>query len=1063
MIKTKQLISFFVVAVILFSTQIMFAQTTASLNGVVTDQNGNPLPGANIIAVHQPSGTQYGTSSREDGRYNLTGLRVGGPYRVTVSYVGYTSQTEEGFNLALSQDLRVDFKLPEQAVELSGVTVTAERSAVLSAARTGAALNVSNKQIQEIPTTSRSFQNFAKLSPLVDGTGLGTAGRSSRYNNVQIDGTQYNDLFGLGSTGTPGGQTGTNPISLDAIDQFQVVIAPYDVRQSGFTGGGINAITKSGTNRFSGSVYFYGRNQDLVGKWKADNVEAKKLDEFKEYQTGFRLGGPVISDKLFFFVNGELTGAPSPYPNLSLISGFGGKSVEEIKALGDQFKQALATKGFNAGNYSDVTLEQPSTKLFIRFDYNLSENHKLTLRHNFVDASQDKFYNYRATNRLLFDTQPYKISDNTNSTVLQLNSTFGNNMSNELLLGYTIIRDQRKGISAASPEVQINELNRTFQMFAGPDRFSSANKLDQDIFEFTDNFSIYAGKHTFTFGTHNEFFKFSNLFARSAFGYYIYNSIQDFLNDKVSYYQRVYSRKGDPRDPNAIPAAEFSVMQFGFYAQDEWTATPQLKVTYGLRVDIPTFPDKPDANPLVPQYFPGYQTDRIPSGNLLWSPRLGFNYDISGDRTTQIRGGVGIFTGRIPYVWMSNNFGNSGTLMAEVNNASGQTLPFRADPYNQYIAGDPGTGAPKLRSEIDLVDPNLKLPQLLRYNLGVDHQLPYGFIGTVEFLYSKNINEMLYRKVNLKPVVGTVPSLNGAHDGRNYFGGTNSGDNNFFDVLELYNTTGGYQYNLVFQIQRSVLEGFSVNAGYTYGRAKDRNSLNSSQAQSQMRYNPIDMDPNNPALTTSQWEIRNRVYASVAFTHSFFENAPTTIALFYNGQTGRPFSYIVYGDLNNDGFDQNDLFYIPKNNSEILLGSISNGQFVANQQMYNDLNSFINNNDYLKEHRGQIAERNAANDPWQEYLDLRVTQDIPDLWGMGRFQLSLDILNFLNLLNPEWGVNKYSGLGTYTIVSLRGRVTYNGIPNVPVYSFSKPTNNTPFSVSDISSRWRLQIGLRYSI
>lgn len=418
---------------------------------------------------------------------------------------------------------------------------------------------------------------------------------------------------------------------------------------------------------------------------------------------------------------------------------------------------------------------------------------------------------------------------------------------------------------------------------------------------------------------------------------------------------------------------------------------------------------------------------------------------------------------------MSNNFGNAGTFLAEVRN-SGTGLLFRADPYNQYIAGDPGTGAARLQSEINMVDPDLKLPQLLRFNVGVDQQLPFGFVGTFEVLYSKNMNEMLYRKVNLNPPIAKVSVIGTGLDGRPIYGGTNTGGGNFFDVLELYNTSSGYQYNLVFQIQRNVLRGISVNAGYTYGQAKDKNSLNSSQAQSQMRYNPIDIDPNNPKLTTSQWEIEHRVFASVSYTNEFFKNAPTTISLFYNGQSGAPYSYIVYGDLNNDGFDQNDLFYIPRNKSEILLGSIVNKQYVpASAKMYDELEAFIQNDEYLSANRGKIAERNGAKEPWQQYLDLRVTQDIPDLWGLGRFQLSIDILNVLNLINPEWGKVETVGSSTYRIVTYQGRVDQNGNVNSnpalntrPVYTFSKPNNNKAAQVSDLASRWRMQIGLRYS-
>ncbi len=1066
-LSTKKFFVFFFF--MFLSPVLLYGQgiTTAAMNGVVTDKDGNPLAGATVIAQHIPSGTDFGTTTRPDGKFNLLNLRVGGPYTVKVTFIGYKTQIQENINLALGQNLKIDFKLPEQEVELSGVTVVAEKSAVLSQARTGAAQNVSLKEIDALPTTTRSFQNFAKLSPLFSGSNLSAAGRKSSYNNIQIDGTQYNDLFGLGSTGTPGGQSNVNPISLDAIREFQVSVAPYDVKMSGFTGGGINAITRSGTNDYSGSVYLFGRNQDFVGK-NPNNGESDYPD-FKDYQYGFRVGGPIIKDKLFFFVNGELTTNNQPMSQFPLISGFGGKTVAELKAYADQMKSALAAKGMNAGNYDQITFEQPSTKLFFRFDYNLAENHQLTLHYNLVDASKDIYYNTRSSSTLLFDTQPYKMKNTTNNVVAQLNSTFGNDMSNELIAGFTSIRDKRHGKTADAPEVRITELNGTFVMFAGPDRYSSANSLDQDIFEVTDNFSYYYGDHTFTVGTHNEFFSFKNLFVRSAFGYYQYSSIDNFINDLPSSYQRVYSRGGDP-------AAQFSVAQFGFYVQDEWLVLPQLKVNIGLRLDIPTFPDSPANNDSVSKYFAGYDTENIPSGNLLFSPRIGFNWDVFENRTTQVRGGVGIFTGRVPYVWLSNNFGNTGTTLAEVGYAGGGLkLPFIADPNNQYVAGDPrvtngALGAAILKSEIDLADPDLKLPQLLRFNFAVDQQLPEDVVGTVEFLYSKTMNDMIYRKLNIKPSTATMPV-----DGRPIYGGTDSKNNNFYDVLELYNTSDGYQYDLVFQVQRNVARGLSFNAGYKYEVAKDRNSVASSQAQSQMNYNGIDIDPNNPKLTTSSYEVPNRIYASVSYTNEFFEGAPTTISLFYNGQNGSPYSWTVSGDLNNDGFTYNDLFYVPRDNSEILLVQKNNSatsdilytdksgnKYVkASDANYSDLEGFIQNNDYLSSHRGQIAERNAAKEPWRNYFDLRITQDVPDFLGFGHFQVSLDILNVLNLLNKEWGRVEYYPY-SYYVVTYLSKINYNNTANTPIYTFSKPTNNTPFSYDDLLSRWQMQLGIRYS-
>jgi hypothetical protein len=1027
-------------------TAIAFGQgsTTASLNGSVVDQDGNPLPGANIIALHQPTGTQYGTTSRLDGNFSIMGLRVGGPYEITVSFVGYQSQKQENVTLELSQNLKIDFILPSEDIELSTITVSAERNAILSEARTGASQHVSAKDIEEIPTINRQFQDFSKLAPQFSGANSSAAGRNNRYNNIQIDGTQYNDLFGLGSSGTPGGQVNTAPISLDAIQEFQVVIAPYDVRMGGFTGGGINAITKSGTNKFSGSVYGFGRNESLVGNagFLDDN---KEFAEFSEYQYGINVGGPIIKNELFFFVSGELTERSQPFSNTSLSTA--------NTAAADRMASILRNKyGYDPGNYNTLDAEQPSNKLFIRFDYNISKDHNLTLRHNFVDAERDFILNRGNSSRLAFSTSNYNINSSTNSTVAQLTSTFGNSMSNELILGFTTIRDRRAGISGPLPQIEVDEGSLT--LYAGPDRFSSANELDQDIFEITNNFTYVTGNHTITFGTHNEFFSFRNLFIRSFFGYYTFDSIDDLDAGLPSFYQRNFSRTSDPKQ-----AAEFSVNQFGFYVQDEWAVMPNLKLTAGIRLDIPMLPDTPARNDSVSKYFSGVSTETVPDGNLLISPRLGFNWDVLGDRTTQIRGGVGIFTGRIPYVWMSNNYGNTGTLYAEVRGSDYTALGFSGDPNNQPGVGDPGTGSPNLRSEVNLVDEDFKFPQILRFNAAVDRQLPYGFIGTIELLYSKSVNDLVYQKLNLQDPDPANPTI--VDDGRTLYGGTNSGSGNFFDVLELTNTDEGYQFNATVQLQRRVERGISTNLAYTYGKAEDVNSVLSSQARSQMRYNAIDNNPNAPAATTSSFEVKHRIMASIAYTHEFFQDAPTTISLFYNGQSGEPFSYTVDNDLNNDGFDANDLFYIPANQSEILLGSVSNGVYTpAPQSDYDALFSFIENDDYLKENKGKMSERNGARNPWRDIFDLRIAQDIPDLWGMGHFQLTLDILNVLNLIDSEAGWNERTQNNNYEIVDWTR--SFDPASGRPVYSFNKRDNNTPFDPDDLTSRWAMQLGLRYS-
>ncbi len=814
--RTTKISIFLVAALFLFMQSLSFAQTatTASISGTITDQNGNPLPGATVIAVHKPSGTQYGTTTRLDGKYNFNALRVGGPYEVTISYVGYTKQTHTIDKLSLGQSFSLDVKLAETTIELSGVTVTADRNAIISESRTGSSQNVSTKQIEEVPTISRSFQNFAKLSPMFSGLNSSAAGRSNRYNNIQIDGTQYNDLFGLGSSGTPGGQAGTNPISLDAIQEFQVVIAPFDVRLSGFTGGGINAITRSGTNQYHGSVFGYGRNQSLVGK-KYEGMD-QPVDEFKEWQYGFRLGGPISKDKVFFFVNGEITGRNSPSPNLSLSNAGVADSADAIKSI-------LASRGFNTGGYGTYTTKQPTAKIFARMDFNLSDNQKLNVHYNYVNAKEDVLGNRSSSQRFSFDSYNYQFQNETNNFVAQLNSTFGNNIANEFIAGYTTIRDKRGPEGTLLPAIQVDQ--GSMRYYAGTEQYSSANALDQDIFEITDNLTYYAGDHTFTVGTHNEFFSFKNLFLRNFAGFWEYYSVDDLRQGNTGYYSRVVPLVGDG-------SAEFKVNQFGFYVQDEWQVMPNFRLSMGVRLDIPVFPDKPLDNPLVSANFPGISTASAPSGNLLWAPRLGFNWDVNGDKTTQVRGGVGIFTGRPAYVWISNQYGNTGNTQAEVR-GNGTALQFSPDANSQPGFGDPGTFAGSKTAEIDLSNPDTQMPQIARFDIGVDHQLPQGFIGTVEFQYSKAVNDFVYKKLNIKPQVGVSPE-----DGRPIFGGTDSKGGNFYDVMWLTNTNKGYSYNLTFQIQKNAQRGFSVNAGYTMGRAKDLNSVNSSQARSQMRYNP---------------------------------------------------------------------------------------------------------------------------------------------------------------------------------------------------------------------------------
>ncbi|MCU7495209.1 MAG: TonB-dependent receptor [Ignavibacteria bacterium] len=1046
------------VLLVLFGASAAFAQgvTTAAMNGTVVDNEGQPLPGATIVAIHVPTGTQFGTTSRVDGKFNISNMRVGGPYTVKASFIGYTTQVKEGISLSLGQNFTINFKLTSESIQTGTVNVVSDRNAVISGSRTGASTNVGIKEIQAFPTVTRNFQDFAKLTPQFDGRSSSAAGRNNRFNNIQIDGTQYNDLFGLGSTGTPGGQASTTPISLDAIQEFQVVIAPYDVRQGGFTGGGINAITRSGTNNFTGSVYGYFRNQNFIG-YSPDDKKTK-ITEFKEYQTGLRLGGPIIKDKLFFFANGEFVRRTDPADNLALSQG-GNLGIKD--SLATLMQNTLINQyGYNPGGFGSFSTKRPATKFFVRFDYNLSDEHKLTLRHNFVDGSDQK--TGRNLNTLEFADRMYQFYTNTNSTVLQLSSTFSNTMSNELIMGYTRIRDTRDPSGNPFPTIIVNKdpsLPSGFFFKAGTEEYSQANQLDQDIFELTDNFSYYTGSHVITVGTHNEFYKFRNLYIRNLYGYYEFNSVNDLIANKPSAYQLSYSKTADP-----MQAAKFNAFQLGLYAQDEWTVTPDLKLTLGLRVDAPFFPDDPAYNVTVDTVFSklgyGFETNKVPSGKLLFAPRLGFNWDVNGDRTTQLRGGVGIFTGRIPYVWISNQYGNTGVEFGRIESDS---LPagfqMITDPYKQ------SRDLAESSTEVDVTDPNFKMPQVMRLNAAVDRQLPFGLTGTLEGIYTKSINDISYADVNIIPQAARF--MSGAGDpGRMTFTsgakttGGGYGKSAFTNVILMKNTSLGYQYNITAQVQGTLPFGLYTNAAYTYTRAKDVNSTTSSQAFSQWKYNPVASDPNNPDLTTSNFEIRNRILVALSYTAELFTNYKSTFTLFYNGQSGLPFSYTYFGDVNGDGQKSNDLIYIPKNATdpaEIQLGSIDKNTkaFVADPAMAQALENYINRDKYLKEHRGEIMERNGANVPWSHQVDFRFVQSIPVVSGH-EFEISLDILNVTNLISSKWGWVKSVPNQNDSVISYLGKD--NG--GKPVFSFKDKPD--PFQNDNLNSRWQMQLGARYS-
>jgi hypothetical protein len=1041
--KTLLLVILLLLILIIPNSILSQGVTSSAFNGSITDKAGKPIPSATVIAVHVPTGTKFGTSTNMSGRYNLQNLKAGGPYTVSVSFVGYQSEKKEGVFVALNENLLINFSLAEGSVDLAPVQVTGERSSILNSGRTGAATNVSIEQLERFPTISRSFTDFQKLTPQFNGNSAG--GRNNRFNNIQIDGTVYNDLFGLASSGTPGGQANTNPISLDAIQEFKVVISPFDVRFGGFTGGGVNAITRSGTNTFSGSAFYYGRNQDFVGK--SPDAAKTKLAEFSEYQMGFRLGGPIIENKLFFFVNGEFTKRKQPLTNVALIS----------KDTLEKFTSIMKSKyGYDPGTYETFTLERPSTKFFARLDYNINDNHRLTLRHNYVDANDDNLPT--SATITYFSNNDYKFYSTTNSTVAQLNSTFGSDMTNELTFGYTMIRDKRDIVGKEFPHFYVKvggTDNQTKYITAGSERYSIANSLDQDIVEITDNFTWSLGDHLVTIGTHNEIFSFANLYIRDYDGYYEFSNLSDLENGKASRYS--YSFSVPPLDPRL--KAKFQAIQLGGYIQDEWTVMPTLKISGGIRVDVPTFPDKPSYNYKFDSTF-GYMnvgTNKVPSGNMLFSPRIGFNYDVNGDKSTQIRGGIGIFSGKVPYVWLSNQYSNTGVEFGRLDYtaSSGKwfNFPF-TDPLNpMLIQGGTKTAAPT--SEIDITSPDFKFPQISRIDIAIDQKLPFGFIGTFEGIFSSTINDVLYQDINAVQR-GTL-----AGDGRPVYGLKKNSA--FTNAIYVSNTDQGSQWSLTAQLQRELLDGLFASAAYTYGQSKDINSLTSSQALSNWRYNPVS-DPNNPKLGRSNYDLGGRIFAAVSYRYEYLENWATTVSLSYEGVSGSPFTYIYDGDINKDGTTSNDPIYIPKDQNDIVLVDVKNSSgavTLSAAQQWVLLDAYINNDDFLKDHRGEIMDRNGARAPFSHTVNLKIVQNIP-LFKTHNIELSLDILNFLNLLNGDWGWVKYVTNNTDPLIKYVSNQTSSDPTSRPTFNFTRTSTEPLYVASNIVSRWQLQFGIRYS-
>ncbi|MBR1962870.1 MAG: TonB-dependent receptor [Alistipes sp.] len=1011
--------------------------TTASLQGFVTDGNGKPLVGATVVAIHLPTETTYGTITDANGEYRLQGLRVGAPYAVEFSFVGYKSKKIADLALALGEKRIIDAQLSDtQAID--AVVVTGDK---FTASRMGAGEAFGSDIISRTPTVSRSIDDITRLAPQAmvskDG-GISIAGTNSRYNSFQIDGTASNDMYGLTSTGTNGGLAGANPVPLDAISDIQVVTAPFDVRQGGFSGGGINAITKSGTNTFSGTAYGYYNDHNFYGR---SPVSGAKLAEQRTQIYGVSLGGAIVKNKLFFFLNGEfnLDSSPSSY-----YVGDGGCNISEAdaKAIANRFYELT---GYDGGGYGKRTLTKQTGSLIARLDWNISSRHNLSLRYNFLDAKKDEFVS--SASLLRFNGEGYTSIADTHSVVAELHSRVSEKMFNEFRVGYTRVHDGRDAMSGEKyPYVEIKKMRdgENTSVYIGTDPFAIMNDLVQNTVTLTDNFSYYVQSHTITVGTHNEIFNSSCLYMANALGAYTYNTLDDFLNDEARKYVRNYSDN---------PYTNITSAQFGLYIQDEWNASHRFSMTYGLRADIPVVFGNPPTNEafnssdVAKKY--GIQTNQVPRPTVLLSPRVGVRWQIakSADAATLLRGGVGIFSGRIPFVWISNCFSNSGMTQRgyTLDSSKGESVP----KFGEEPSGSEGVSSNPM---INIVAKDFRYPQVARATLALEQDYK-GWHFAVEGIFSKSINDLLITNLTAQDRDGKLFAVNSAL--ANEQNTTTLYDTSlaksYSSIYLLSNTSKGYGYSVSASVAKHFRFGLDLYAAYTFAHSYSVMDGVSAQAASSWG-RTYSTASNAPELSYSLFDVPHKVTASLSYTKRYAKVLGTTISLLYQGYSGMRYS-LTYGstsDANNDSSYGNTTIYIPTVEE---LGAMA----FESEEQRTAFNDYIEATPALRRSRGKFLARNAMQTPFEHHLDLHIAQDI--YFGANtsrKVQITLDVINLGSLISKDWGASYYISKYRLSPIEAYEYTTDAEGNRTPKYRFV----GSSISRNDLLSRWRMQVGVR---
>jgi len=1067
-------------------------ETTSEIQGSVTDDKSAPLHGATIKAVHTPTGTVYTTTSRKDGRYNLPNVRIGGPYEITVSFIGFKAAQQNNVMLVLGQEFKADFAMVPEAGQLQELVVTATRqNKIFNNSHTGSQEILNRTQIERLPTVNRSLQDAVKLVPSANGMNIG--GRNNLYNNMTVDGANFNNAFGLSSV--LGGQTSSQPISLDAIEQVQVSLSPYDVRQGGFSGAGINSVTRSGTNQFKGSVYTYIRTPGLQGY----NVKTQQVprQDFNYNMRGFSVGGPIIQNKLFFFLSGEQERITTPGTSFLASDAShqpgGNVSLANADTL-TALRSFLKSKyNYDPGAFQGYNYRTQSDKITAKIDWNVDAKNTLTVKYNYLKSFKDQPPSTsgapgstRGPNNtaMPFSGSGYTINNNFNIFIVELNTRFSNRATNKFQLGYTALRDFRSSLAGADfPLVDImNGQGQTYTSF-GYEPFTYNNVLNSDIYQLSDIFTLYKGSHEITVGTQNYYKKFKNGFAPNYEGLYRFNTLADFYNsanngvaNSVLYNLQYSAEKG-----GAFPFAEIGSLELGFFAQDKWRLRRNFTLTYGLRIDAPIFQDKFAFNQYVPALTfrddKHYDVGQKPGTNILFSPRVGFNWDVLPNHKLQIRGGAGLFSGPPPFVWISNQASNNGVQFGSFSS----TTPFAFNPdINAYR---PTNVADNVAYNLVFTDKDFKYPQVAKGSIGFDYKLPGEFVLTVEGVYSKEINAVYFQNVNL-PSTGTA--FQGSDNRIRYSatkiysgaGGATVTNPNISNAILMTNANKGYSGFATVQIQKT-FTNLLLSASYTYSRAKTLND-GGSIAASMWRDRPVSGDPNAEQLGFPNFYLPHRVLAYASYRIEYAKYFASSIGLVFEAAPSGSGSYTYNGDVNNDGTGgNNDLIYIPKDQNDIVLVPVNTGGGTITDtrtpaQIWGQLNNFISQDAYLSKHRGQYAERNAVVFPWFKRVDLNLTQDFYVKSGKDKHTLrvTFDVINFGNMLNKNWGAYKIFTSGSTFAPVLSSFLKYEGTVSAtnptPRYSFPylDPANQIPVTSTfkddpSIFSRWQAQIGIRY--